>query len=77
MFSLPLIKYFGERAMTLSTWLLILALVVASGTSRSIQSPSPTDPATNVLEEPEHSCWINGTWYNPCPGGEGQTPWTP
>ena len=63
--------------MTLSTWLLILALAFAPGTSQIIQSPSPTDSAAHDTEEPPYNCWINGVWYNPCPGGEGQTPWTP
>ena len=61
--------------MTISTWLLMLTLAVGSGTSMSM-SDSTTDPGVRPPAEPESHCWINGTWYNPCPS-EDQSPWTP
>ena len=56
--------------MTISTWLMILALTVGPGTSQLIGSDS------SAHEEPESNCWVNGVWYNPCPSG-GATPWDP
>ena len=63
--------------MTMSTWLLMLTLAVGSGTSMSM-SDSTTDPANINAPggEYDNNCWINGTWYNPCPS-EDQSPWNP
>lgn len=53
--------------MTISTWLMILALAAGSGTSQSIEGPSTTDPSSIGGFRIETHCWINGVWYNPCP----------
>ena len=60
--------------MTISTWLLILTFAFGSGTGLTL-SDSPTD-APSAIEngEPVDSCWVNGVWYNPCPG---DSPWEP
>ena len=61
--------------MTTSTLFMILAIAVGAGTSQSILSDSSTSStSTKPPSEPEDNCWINGTWYNPCPG---DSPWLP
>ena len=60
--------------MTISSWLMILALAVGTGTSQSILSDTST--SARGTEEPVGPCWINGVWYNPCPHGNGM-PWDP
>jgi len=54
--------------MTISNLVMILALVIGAGTpQQSIESTSM--PAESITREgtPVGNCWINGTWYNPCP----------
>ena len=54
--------------MTISTWLMILTLAVGAGTTQSLESDSTTDPSSNIRTgKIAGNCWINGTWYNPCP----------
>ena len=50
--------------MTISTWLMIVALATGVGTGQSISSGSATSA---FGEPPEGSCWVNGIWVNPCP----------
>ena len=52
--------------MTISIWLMILTLTVGAGTSQSIDSTSTTESLTRTGKI-AGNCWINGTWYNPCP----------
>ena len=54
--------------MTISRWLMILALVVGAGTSQSIDSDSTTSscPAGRVCRIGSN-CWINGIYHTPCP----------
>lgn len=59
--------------MTINTWLMIVALTAGLGTIGSDSTTSSTKPPG----EYENNCWINGTWYNPCPSDEGISPWTP
>jgi hypothetical protein len=51
--------------MTISTWLLIFAFAVGSGPSQPIESSAscPIGDKCKIAS----NCWINGTWYNPCP----------
>ena len=58
--------------MTITTFLMILALAVGAGTSYSISSETST--SAQGTDEPEFNCFINGTWYNPCPA---DSPWDP
>lgn len=61
--------------MTISSWLLILTLAAGAGTSESIYGDSSTtSPSAVENGEPVDNCWINGVWYNPCPG---DSPWQP
>ena len=61
--------------MTISTLLMILALAAGPGIIQSILSDSSTSStSTKPPAEPEDNCWVNGTWYNPCPG---DSPWAP
>lgn len=64
-----------KRAMTTSALFMILAIAVGAGTSQSILSDSSTSStSTKPPSEPEDNCWINGTWYNPCPGDSPRLP---
>jgi hypothetical protein len=60
--------------MTTSALFMILAIAVGAGTSQSILSDSSTFSPSSEGEEPVHNCFINGTWYNPCPK---DSPWLP
>jgi hypothetical protein len=61
--------------MTISTFLMILALAVGPGTTPSMFNDSATSSADfSGNGEPDPNCWINGVWYNPCPA---DSPWTP
>lgn len=53
--------------MTISTWLMILAITVGPGTSRSIGTTPTTSPSSSRVFKIASHCWINGVWYNPCP----------
>ena len=55
--------------MTISRWLMILALVVGSGTSQSIDTDSTTSlcPAGAPRCFIGNNCWINGVYHTPCP----------
>lgn len=60
--------------MMISALLMILALAVGPGSSQSILSDSSTSSTAKAPTEPEDNCWVNGVWYNPCPGN---SPWEP
>lgn len=60
--------------MTTSVLFMILAIAVGAGTSQSILSDPWTSSTSSELEEPVPNCFINGTWYNPCPR---DSPWLP
>lgn len=61
--------------MTISMLLMILAVTAGPGISKSVLSNSSTSAtSTKPPSEPDHNCWVNGTWYNPCPGN---SPWDP
>ena len=60
--------------MTISTWLLILTLAVGSGTNYSIESNASPCPIGVNKCKIGNNCWINGTWYNPCPEGSDPPP---
>ncbi len=46
--------------------LMILALAIGAGSGQSMQTSSDT-AETNGTHLPTDECYINGTWYNPCP----------
>ncbi|HKR14798.1 MAG TPA: hypothetical protein VJT15_22220 [Pyrinomonadaceae bacterium] len=50
--------------MTISTWLMILAL--ATGTSQSIGNNSIGERPSTFPRKIAGECWINGVWTNPC-----------
>lgn len=61
--------------MTISTLLMILALAAGPGITQSILIHSSTSStSTKAPTEPDDNCWVNGVWYNPCPG---DSPWAP
>jgi hypothetical protein len=53
--------------MTISNLVIILALALGTGTSQSINSTSTSTESITREGKPVGNCWINGTWYNPCP----------
>jgi len=60
--------------MTISTLLMMLALAVGSGANQAVAGdPEPADAGRPPGKIASH-CWINGTYYNPCPQETGEDP---
>lgn len=53
--------------MTISTWLMILALAAGTGTNQAIGGTSTVEPNGVLPRRIASHCWVNGVWYNPCP----------
>ena len=56
--------------MTINVLWVILAFAIGFGTSQSIEGSAATTEA-NRSGSPVDQCYINGTWYNPCPTDPG------
>ena len=50
---------------------LMMMLVLAGG------SMDPRDTANHPPLRPRDECYVNGIWYNPCPGPEPDSPGPP
>lgn len=61
--------------MTISAWLMMLALAAGSGAGQLSGSNSMVQSTGAPPKKIENHCWINGVWYNPCPSeSEGPPP---
>lgn len=53
--------------MTINVLWIILASAIGLGMGQSIEPSTATAQDDSIYHKAVDECYINGTWYNPCP----------